>query len=76
MQLAPGAGERFLAGVFRVSAIAQHRQREPQPRLDQGSEEGVERRLVAGDRAQPKRLVSRRRIDSRFRCRDNGAAPC
>src|SRR6266568_6107263 len=39
VHFAPGAGQRLLGGVLGIPTIPQHRQSEPQPGLDQGSEE-------------------------------------
>src|SRR5205823_13550843 len=59
VQLAPGAGQRLLCGVLGIPPIPQHREREAQPWLDEGSEQRLERRLVAGDCPQPEWFVSR-----------------
>ena len=40
--------QNFLGCVFRIPPIPQHGKSEPEPWLDQGSDEGLERRLVAG----------------------------
>jgi hypothetical protein len=58
VQLAPGACQRLLGSVFGAASIAQHREGEAQPWLDEGPDQGLERRLVAGDRPYSKWLVT------------------